>query len=152
MNEDILDLSKFHLTRPSGKPYAVFDPRTPREYDKLYELLHIAEVKETILAEALQIVERDNLDLSEPWQAARIYHLEDMRDAQTDRKLKLKDDAGLYVLMQIMLKEDRYTSLWVGFLCPENGVEVLAADQQSYFVKSGKYLKLGHQQTKARDN
>ena len=153
MNEETLDLSEFHLTHPPGKPYAVFDPKRDGEYEELSKFLHIAEIEELILKESAQKIEEEGeLAPGESSHASRIYGLGEITNPETGSALRIENDANIQVLFQVLLRDGRYTSNWIAFLCQKDGgIEALARDQEPYMERWRKLLELGHQQSSAGD-
>ena len=117
MSDDIFDLSEFHLTHPSGKPYAMFDPQKDGEFKKLEKLLEIKGVEKLCRQEGVAILEKDQeFDTAVPYHWHPIYTAS-LVGAQ-GRTLRLEGDATVYVLFQIYLKDEHYSSMWMAFICP----------------------------------
>lgn len=131
MNDNILDLSGFTVTRPAGKPYGVFDPKNDKEYQRLSDFLHMPEVKETFLKEAVQYSEEQKMDPMVTNHLWRIY-APGLKNAETGVELKTSRGEVVYILFVMLLKAGAFTSTWVAFLCREEELDALKADEDSY--------------------
>jgi len=143
MNDNNLNLLGFTVTRPAGKPYGVFAPESDKEYQCLLEFLHMPEVGETMLKEAVQYSEERGMDPRDTNYLWRNYRL-GLKNAETGVDLKTSGGEVVHILFVVLLKAGKYTSMWIAFLCREEELDALKADQESYADKCIEWYEYQH--------
>jgi len=143
---DYLDLSAFHLRPQNGdKPYWIFDPKSDAEYEKLARFLHIDEIALKILTEGQTHLEQTGGGLESGEQAdwSKIYKVK-FSDPETNAELKTEKRETIYVLIVVMVKDDKFTKFWAAFLCSKRNSKYLFADQAAYHDVVREGLEVGH--------